>query len=76
MNRMREGMVAGLLRVALLVPFLHFGENLYLLFKTGDTPYTGILPKNQIKGNLVMEHLCNVDYSEVVINGQVMDTSG
>ena len=50
-------------------------QNIYLLFKTGNSLYTGTLPISQNGGNLVMTFLCTLDYSEVVVNGTTMDTS-
>ncbi|MBQ8622483.1 MAG: hypothetical protein IJ422_09260, partial [Oscillospiraceae bacterium] len=51
-------------------------ENIYLLFKTGNSLYTGTLPISQNGGKIVMTFLCTLDYSEVVVNGTAMDTSG
>ena len=49
--------------------------NAYLLFKSGDTLYTGVMPLSQNGGKIVMTHMCTLDYSEVYINGVKNDLS-
>ena len=50
-------------------------ENIYLLFKSGMTMYTGTLPINQNGGQLVMTKMCTLDTSGVYVNGSYMDLS-
>ena len=51
-------------------------NNAYLLFKSGDTLYTGTLPLSQNGGKIVMTYMCKLDYSRVFVNGVESDLSG
>ena len=50
-------------------------ENIYFLFKSGMTLYTGTLPISQNGGQLVMTKMCTLDTSGVYVNGTYMDLS-
>ena len=50
-------------------------ENIYFLFKSGMTLYTGTLPITQTSGQLVMTKMCTLDTSGVYVNGTYVDLS-
>ncbi|MBQ3214579.1 MAG: hypothetical protein IJB11_00515, partial [Oscillospiraceae bacterium] len=51
-------------------------ENMYLLFKSGSTMYTAVLPISQTSGTITMTTLCKLDYSTAYVNGVATDLTG
>ena len=48
-------------------------ENIYFVFKSGKSIYTGTLPITQTSGQLVMTKMCTLDTTGVYVNGTYKD---